>query len=111
MHDRSILFAAEHMCYSNVARHELHGDVDTVRLRCSEMWFHTLVCNAIWQTCSVHGRSETVLKSDTALPNLSELAGKPHKVLWWTGTITKLAIPIYLPNYTVSHHRRPQYLP
>lgn len=32
-------------------------------------------------------------------------------IVWWTGTIKILAIPIYLPNYKVSHHRRPQYLP
>jgi len=59
MHDHSTLFAAERMCYSNGVRQELHGDAETVRLRCSEMWFHTLVCNAIcsrWQTCSVCAR-------------------------------------------------------
>lgn len=76
----AVFYLLLNMCYSDIARHELHGDAETVRLRCSEMWFHTLVCSATCSslsTCSMHGRPGTVLKSDTALPNLSELAGKP----------------------------------
>jgi hypothetical protein len=49
MHDHSILFGAEQMCYSNVVRHELAGDAETVSygaLRCDSIHKFATLCTA-----------------------------------------------------------------